>query len=176
MIETDKILLAELIALLLKDGELPSDKENQLKNLLQKYPSARDSLSRRLSQTDIYVPFDLRSTDVKQEWLITQRKFTAKETMLQSRKKYLFLNKPWYKAMGIAAALLLVLTLLWQRQQPENPINYLIPDKIYGHKNDVLPGGAGAVLKIEGKEEIRLTEKKAIQYFAQGIELKEGRL
>ncbi|HBW80378.1 MAG TPA: hypothetical protein DEF78_09310 [Sphingobacterium sp.] len=64
MIETDKILLAELIALLLKDGELPSDKENQLKNLLQKYPSARDSLSRRLSQTDIYVPFDLRSTDV----------------------------------------------------------------------------------------------------------------
>lgn len=176
MIETDKILLAELIALLLKDGELPSDKENQLKNLLQKYPSARDSLSRRLSQTDIYVPFDLRTTDVKQEWLITQRKFTAKETILQSRKKYLFLNKPWYKAIGIAAALLLVLTLLWQRQQQEKPINYLIPDKIYGHKNDVLPGGAGAVLKIEGKEEIRLTEKKAIQYFAQGIELKEGRL
>ncbi|MGJ1239468.1 FecR family protein [Sphingobacterium siyangense] len=176
MIETDKIILAELIALLLKDGELASDKGNQLKNLLQKYPGAKDIIRRRLSQTDIYVPFDLHKIDVSQEWLITQSKFTAKETILQPRKKYLYLNKSWYKAIGIAATVLLALTLLWKKQQHEKPVSYLIPDKIYGHKNDVLPGGAGAILKIEGKEEIRLTEKKANQYFAQGIELKEGRL
>jgi len=176
MIKTDKILLAELIALLLKDGELPSDKEDQLKNLLQKYPSARDSLSRRLSHTDIYAPFDLRKTDVNQEWLITQQKFTAKKTVVQPKKKYLSLNKIPYKVIGIAAAVILALTLLWQKQQREKSVSYLIPDKIYGHKNDVLPGGAGAILKIEGRKEIRLTEKKAIQYFAQGIELKDGQL
>lgn len=176
MIKTDKILLAELIALLLKDGELPSDKEDQLKNLLQKYPSARDSLSRRLSHTDIYAPFDLRSTDVKQEWLITQQKFTAKKAVLQPKKKYLSLNKIPYKIIGIAAAVILALTLLWQKQKDEKSVSYLIPDKIYGHKNDVLPGRAGAILKIEGRKEIRLTEKKAIQYFAQGIELKDGQL
>lgn len=176
MIETDKIILAELIALLLKDGELPSDKEDQLKNLLQKYPDARDSLGRRLSQTDIYTPFDLRCIDLSKEWLITQRKFRAKETILQPKIKYLSLYKPWYRAIGIAAAILLAIILLWPRQQIEKPANYLIPDKIYGHKNDVLPGGTGAILKIEGKKEIQLTEKKAVQYLAQGIELKEGQL
>lgn len=176
MIKTDKILLAELIALLLKDGELPSDKEDQLKNLLQKYPSAKDSLSRRLSHPDIYAPFDLRKIDVNKEWLITQQKFTAKKAVLQPKKKYLSLNKIPYKIIGIAAAVILALTLLWQKQQDEKSVSYLIPDKIYGHKNDVLPGRAGAILKIEGRKEIRLTEKKAIQYFAQGIELKDGQL
>lgn len=176
MIKTDKILLAELIALLLKDGVLPSDKEDQLKNLLQKYPSAKDSLSRRLSHTDIYAPFDLRKIDVNKEWLITQQKFTTKKAVLQPKKKYLSLNKIPYKIIGIAAAVILALTLLWQKQKDEKSVSYLIPDKIYGHKNDVLPGRAGAILKIEGRKEIRLTEKKAIQYFAQGIELKDGQL
>ncbi|WP_426791164.1 FecR family protein [Sphingobacterium sp. WOUb80] len=176
MIETDKIILAELIALLLKDGELPSDKEAQLKNLLQRYPEAKDSLSRRLSQTAIYPPFDLRNIDLNREWLITQTKFTAKETILQPRKKHIFLNKTWHKAIAVAATVLLALTLLWQQQHHEKSASYLIPDKVYGHKNDVLPGGTGAILKIEGKEEIQLTEKKAVQYLAQGIELKEGRL
>ncbi|WP_343557110.1 FecR family protein [Sphingobacterium sp.] len=176
MIETDKIILAELIALLLKDGELPSYKEAQLKNLLQRYPEAKDSLSRRLSQTDIYPPFDLRNIDLSREWLVTQTKFTAKGTLLHPRKKYLFLNKAWSLAIAVAATVLLALTLLWQRQHREKSVSYLIPDKVYGHKNDVLPGRTGAILKIEGKEEIQLTEKKAVQYLAQGIELKEGRL
>ncbi len=176
MIETDKIILAELIALLLKDGELPSYKEAQLKNLLQRYPEAKDSLSRRLSQTDIYPPFDLRNIDLSREWLLTQTKFTAKGTLLHPRKKYLFLNKAWSLAIAVAATVLLALTLLWQRQHREKSVSYLIPDKVYGHKNDVLPGRTGAILKIEGKEEIQLTEKKAVQYLAQGIELKEGRL
>ncbi|WP_293898340.1 FecR family protein [Sphingobacterium sp. UBA5670] len=176
MIETDKIILAELIALLLKDGELPSHKEAQLKNLLQRYPEAKDSLSRRLSQTDIYPPFDLRNIDLSREWLVTQTKFTAKGTLLHPRKKYLFLNKAWSLAIAVAATVLLALTLLWQRQHREKSVSYLIPDKVYGHKNDVLPGRTGAILKIEGKEEIQLTEKKAVQYLAQGIELKEGRL
>ncbi len=176
MIETDKIILAELIALLLKDGELPIDKEAQLKNLLQRYPEAKDSLSRRLSQTDIYPPFDLRNIDLSREWLVTQTKFTAKGTLLHPRKKYLFLNKAWSLAIAVAATVLLALTLLWQRQHREKSVSYLIPDKVYGHKNDVLPGRTGAILKIEGKEEIQLTEKKAVQYLAQGIELKEGRL
>lgn len=176
MIETDKIILAELIALLLKDGELPSDKEVQLKELLQKYPGARDSLRNRLSNTDIYVPFDLHSIDLNKEWLITLSKFTIGDAASQSKKNYSSLNRSWYKTIGIAAALLLAVTLLWHRQHIEKPAGYLIPDKVYGHKNDVLPGGTGAILKIEGKKEIKLVEKKTAQVLPQGIELKNGRL
>ncbi len=176
MIETDKIILAELIALLLKDGELPSDKEVQLKELLQKYPGARDSLRNRLSNTDIYVPFDLHSIDLNKEWLITQSKFTIGDAASQSKKNYSSLNRSWYKTIGIAAAILLAVTLLWHRQHIEKPAGYLIPDKVYGHKNDVLPGGTGAILKIEGKKEIKLVEKKTAQVLPQGIELKNGRL
>ncbi|ULT25904.1 hypothetical protein KUH03_02675 [Sphingobacterium sp. E70] len=136
MIETDKIVLAELASLLLKDGQLSTAQENELKRLLEKYPQAKDSLRHRLANTDIQVPFDLRSTDLEQEWEILKTKYNERKIAPNYRRW----NGKWKTTIGVAAALLLLFTFVWIWKSYLKPINYLIPDKVYGQKNDVLPG------------------------------------
>ncbi|MEI2272416.1 FecR domain-containing protein [Sphingobacterium sp. ML3W] len=172
MIETDKIVLAELASLLLKDGQLSTAQENELKRLLEKYPQAKDSLRHRLANTDIQVPFDLRSTDLDQEWEILKTKYNERKIAPNYRRW----NGKWKTTIGVAAALLLLFTFVWIWKSYLKPINYLIPDKVYGQKNDVLPGENGAILKIKGKEDINLMNKQVDQSLSQGIELKDGKL
>lgn len=175
MIETDKILLAELAALLLKDGRLPFEQESELKQLLEKYPSAKDSLRHHLSNSDIPVPFDLRSTNLDEEWQNIEKRYNQKVVGLKS-KEIDIRNRNSYITIGIAAAVLLIVSFfgLWQIQSKS--VDYLIPDKVYGHKNDVLPGGVGAILKIEGRDEIDLMDNQVNRDLSQGIKLKDGKL
>ncbi|WP_104381145.1 FecR family protein [Sphingobacterium sp. HMA12] len=172
MIETDKIVLAQLASSLLKDGQLPAAQENELIRLLEKYPDAKDSLRNRLAHTDIHVPFDLRTTDLDQEWEILKAKYNERETARNYRR----FNGNWKTATGIAATLLLLFTFVWIWKSYLKPVNYLIPDKVYGQKNDVLPGENGAILKIKGADEINLVNKQVDGNLPQGIELKNGKL
>lgn len=172
MIETDKIVLAELASLLLKEGQLPDEQENELRLLLEKYPDAKDSLRHRLANTDIHVPFDLRTTDLDQEWKILKTKYNER----QIAPNYHRLNGNWKPAIRIVAALLLLFTFVWIWKSYLRPVNYLIPDKVYGQKNDVLPGTNGAILKIKGEDEINLMNKQVDGGLPRGIELKEGKL
>ncbi|PUV24984.1 FecR family protein [Sphingobacterium athyrii] len=172
MIETDKIVLAELASLLLKEGQLPTAQENELRRLLEKYPDAKDSLRHRLANTDIHVPFDLRITDLDQEWKILKTKYNERKIA----PNYHRLNGNWKPAIRIAAALLLLFTFVWIWKSYLKPVNYLIPDKVYGQKNDVLPGENGAILKIKGQDEINLMNKQVDGSLPQGIELKDGKL
>lgn len=172
MIETDKIVLAELASLLLKDGQLATAQENELKRLLEKYPDAKDSLRYRLANTDIQVPFDLRNTDLDQEWEILKTKYNERKIT----PNYRWWNGQWKVRIGVAAALLLLFTFVWIWKSYVKPINYLIPDKVYGQKNDVLPGENGAILKIKGKDDINLMNKQVDQSLSQGIEFKNGEL
>ncbi|WP_343558860.1 FecR domain-containing protein [Sphingobacterium sp.] len=172
MIETDKIVLAELASLLLKDGQLSTVQENELKRLLEKYPEAKDSLHYRLANTDIQVPFDLRNTDLDQEWEVLKTKYNERKIPPNYRRW----NGKWKAKIGVAAALLLVFTFVWIWKSYLKPINYLIPDKTYGQKNDVLPGENGAILKIKGKGDINLMNRQVHQSLSQGIEFKNGKL
>lgn len=179
MIETDKIVLAELAAQLLKSGQLPLEQENELKNLLDKYPDAKESLQKRLSNTDIYLPFDLRTIDIEKEWSILQEKYRQNSQRRLALKpgKLFYLRKTWQKASVIAAAMAVPLfTIIWFWTIQSKPAAFIVPDQIYGYKNDVLPGGIGAILKIDGKKEIHLMDRNANENISAGIEFKEGKL
>ncbi|MCW8311220.1 FecR domain-containing protein [Sphingobacterium sp. InxBP1] len=175
MIETDKIVLAELASLLLKEGKLSVENEAELRRLLEKYPVAKDTLRHRLAHTDVYVPFDLRRTDLDQEWRALETKYKERQNVIQ-RPRYPLWAINRSKLAGIAAAFVLVFICLWLWKAYFPTSNYLVPDKVYGQKNDILPGENGAILRISGHGNINLLNNRVDQQLIQGIELKDGKL
>lgn len=175
MIETDQIVLAELASLLLKDGHLSTLQEEELKRLLEKYPTAKDSLRHRLANTDIHLPFDLRATDTELEWQLLIAKYNERQISPKHLRNTMW-NRKWKTVTGIAASIIILFIFSWLWKSYLKPVDYLIPDKVYGQKNDVLPGRNGAILKIKGRDEINLMSTQMDTSLSQGIELKGGKL
>lgn len=156
MIENDKIILAELTALVLSGKSLDENQQVILSDLMDKYPFARSYIEEIIKKELIEVSTDLSSIDIDKQW----EKFTAK---LPKVKKHPLLSQPWFKATGIAAALLCIsiLGLLWfiRNSQPD----YLIEDHLYGQKNDVLPSYRHALFELNGKTVNELNNEKIDQ-------------
>lgn len=158
MIDTDKILLAELAAFLARGKDLSIEQTVQLENLLDKYPEARGVLLNIIQDAKVVAPYDIRQIDIDKAFTKFQRK--VEEEKLDTTMTYLPKKKSnhYAKLVGVAAALILLVGILglW-KLKISNP-NFIVEDKVYGQKNDVLPGKLFAKLSINGREDIFLNQ------------------
>lgn len=152
MIPEDKILLAELAAELVKGNELTSSQETLLQELLAKYPDSKSYIEKVIQDGFLEIPYQVHNVDVDKEL----EKFRANNSALYKNKKQIVSIKTVTWILSSAAILLIGFFLL-QRQPSKD---YIVEDKVYGQKNDILPGKSGAVLEIEGSESIFLNDIK----------------
>ncbi len=161
---TDQILLAELAALLLSGNELSSEQSVQLDNLLNKYPDANRILLNIIQAEEIVTPYDVRETNIDKAFDKFKENYHAhripKLNHITYKKSY-----NYAKWIGIAASFILILGIfyLWILQVQSS--DFIVEDKVYGQKNDVLPGRFFAKLSIDGKRDILLDNSKKYNEF-----------
>lgn len=156
MIESDKIILAELIALKAKGVVLSQKQEEEIAHLLEKYPASRPLIERIFESGAIETPFDIRKIKMDDELSRFQASLTAQ-------------NLPWYRSRNlylwagglVAASLLFVIGIKWT--QNSTSLEYIVKENAYGQKNDVLAGDTFAKLAIEGQDTIFLSSKSKQQ-------------
>ncbi|MGJ1430737.1 FecR family protein [Sphingobacterium spiritivorum] len=160
MISEDKILLAELAAELVKGNELTITQEALLQELLAKYPDAKSIIEKVVQDGFLEVPYEVHSVDVEKEL----EKFRTNNSAFYKSKKQTISFKviTWIIS---TAAILLIGFFLFQKHSNKD---YIVEDKVYGQKNDILPGTSGAILEIEGSESILLNGIKT------GLNLQNG--
>src|SRR5690606_18063093 len=83
MIAKDKIELAELIARLMRGETLSTAEEDQLKTLMELYPSSKSYFDELLARETIHTAFDYRKLDMDHEWSKVLAKQSMQETELQ---------------------------------------------------------------------------------------------
>ncbi len=159
MIDSEKILLAELAAALLRDGELPVSQQQELDRLLAKYPEAKEKLLHILQRGYITSPFDIRNIDLEKE-----REILHANILVHQVKNQEIIKPSWWNSWKIAAvaALLLCIGYFGYIQLNSTHIEYIVEDHKYGQKNDVLPGATGAILEIEGGKTIDLGKNRKV--------------
>lgn len=156
MIESDKIILAELIALKAKGVVLSQKQEEEIAHLLEKYPASRPLIERIFESGVIETPFDIRKIKMDDELSRFQASLTAQ-------------NLPWYRSRNlylwagslVAASLVFVIGIKWT--QNSTSLEYIVKENAYGQKNDVLAGDTFAKLAIEGQDTIFLSSKSKQQ-------------
>ncbi len=155
MIDTDKILLAELAALMAGGKEFSTDQTEQLKHLMDKYPEARGILLHIMESGEVIAPYDVRQINIDQAFAKFSR--MAEEEKLGT-VAYLPKKKkdPYRKLIGVAAALIVLIGIFWLWKLQIKSPDFIVEDKVYGQKNDVLPGKLFAQLSIDGGEDILL--------------------
>ena len=144
MIETDKIIFAELASMLAAGRELDAQQEMELSVLLDRYPDGHVYLRTIIENGAIETPVDLRNIDSHEEWKRFQTNVTDKVEDVVVRPN-------WKRYASVAATVIAVLMLgiLWfaRNEQPD----YIVEDKVYGHKNDILPNDEQAIFEVDGK-------------------------
>lgn len=154
MIETDKIIFAELASMLVAGDSLNAEQEELLSSLLEKYPAGKAYLQHIVEKGAIETPVDLRNIDSDNEW---ERFQTA---VSKEVKPSAVFQSYWKMYTSVAAALVAVLLLgLWWYTSSEQ-LSYIVEDKVYGQKNDVLPNDEQAIFEVDGKLFQRLGRKE----------------
>ena len=161
MISEDKILLAELAAEIVKGNELTAEQERIFQELLEKYPDSKAVIENTIQDGILEVPYEIGRIDVEKEL----SKFQANNPELYSKKRSGIYKYSWW--LGTAAAILLIAFFIIQQQGPSK--DYIVEDKVYGQKNDILPGKSGAVLEIEGEESVSLNDIKGSLMLKNGL-------
>ncbi|MEI2271324.1 FecR domain-containing protein [Sphingobacterium sp. ML3W] len=150
MIESDKIVLAELIALKAKGIVLSQKQEEEIAQLLEKYPVSKTLIEEILNNGTIETPFDIRKIKMEDELARFQASFPPQRLpWYRSKKVYL------WTGTFVAASLLLVIGIKWT--QTSGTADYIVKDDSYGQKNDVLAGNTFAKLAIEGQDTLFLS-------------------
>ncbi|WP_343564561.1 FecR domain-containing protein [Sphingobacterium sp.] len=150
MIESDKIVLAELIALKAKGIVLSQKQEEEIAHLLEKYPASKSFIEDIFKNGKIETPFDIRKIKMEDELARFQATITSDQLPWRRSKKIYT-----WAAVLVAASLLIVIGIKWT-QTPTNP-KYIVKDNTYGQKNDVLAGDTFAKLAIAGQDTIFLS-------------------
>lgn len=148
MIEHDKILLAELSALLIRGVAFTEDQYLDYKRLLEAYPEAVEMINSLLEEEKIKAHIDLDAIDLEKEWSDFVRNRNFAKPAVRNRSRTL-----WISA---AASIIVLFGLIWWIIQANNKPNLIIKDLYYGQKNDITPGDTLAILEIEGDERIVL--------------------
>ncbi|AIM36832.1 hypothetical protein KO02_09050 [Sphingobacterium sp. ML3W] len=143
MIEDDKILLAELSALVLRGVPLTVEQELVLARLAINYPEADAMVKRMAKNRTIETHIDFRKLDLDKEW----SDFNSKRSLKSKKVKQI----KWKRIISAAASIVLIASFyMWINGNEEE--KYIIKDEYYGQKNDILPGDTLAILEIEGDE------------------------
>lgn len=169
MISEDKIHLAELAAEITKGNELSIEQEAQLNLLLDKYPHAKSIIEEILLKQSIEVDFDLKNIDVDQEW----NTFVNRNKIQPLKKNKRFEIIKWASAAVLLLSISFAGYLLLNREVDKD---YVVIDKVYGQKNDILPGKSGAILEIEGGKTIVLSEIDKTTAIANGVDANSEQL
>lgn len=145
MIETDKIILAELASMLAAGHTLSAQQEEVLTDLLEKYPAGQAYLRDIVEKGMVNSPVDLTNINTHREWQRFQSNVSKEE------RKIIAFRSRWkiYTSVGAAVIAVLLMGTLWltRSTQPD----YIVEDKIYGQKNDVLPNDEQAIFEVDGK-------------------------
>ena len=148
MIESDKILLAELVALKAKGSLLSPGQLEDWNRLINRYPDAEPLITSLFEMREIETPFDIRHIDTDREL----NKFTARLNDNRTKVRKLIF------ARSVAAAIVVFLMAgaLWTWNQKNTKPSYIVADTKFGQKNDVLPGVSYAELAIGNQNRIEL--------------------
>jgi len=151
MINTEEILLGELIAALIRGQEPTLEEDMQLKALLHKYPEAKLLFHKLLDEGKIRSNINWAEFNTEDQWTTFQQ---FRQSGIQ-RKKTLML-RPWL--IGVAASLLFFVGLytFWLLYFNGNQPAYIVKDDHYGQLNDVLPGSNAAILKLGDGRQVLL--------------------
>ena len=146
MIESDKILLAELVALKAKGSLLSPGQLEDWNRLINRYPDAEPLITSLFEMREIETPFDIRHIDTDREL----NKFTARLNDNRTKVRKLIF------ARSVAAAIVVFLMAgaLWTWNQKNTKPSYIVADTKFGQKNDVLPGVSYAELAIGNQNRI----------------------
>ena len=145
MIETDKIVFAEFASMLAAGQELDPQQEAILAHLLEKYPNGHTYLRDIIESGKVETPVDPRRIDVYEEWLRFNVSTPVNpDTSIGFRSSWRI-----YTAVAAAVICVLLFAILWfvRSGRPD----YIIEDKLYGQKNDVLPNDEQAIFEVDGK-------------------------
>jgi len=151
MINQDRIILAELAASLAKGQTLTNSEEEQLNQLLIKYPESRAIILNMIEDQHVVLDFNPQLTNVEQEW--NEFHYRIGESIEEERKVY-----PWKRIISIAALLLSigVGSAIWWKINQEP--SYLIKTNQFGQHTDILPGTSFAKLEVVGEGSYELKE------------------
>jgi hypothetical protein len=148
MIESDKILLAELVALKAKGSLLSPQQLEDWNRIVNRYPEAESLISSLFEKGEIQTPFDIRHIDTDHEL----NKFTAKLNRNRSNVR----NIVFARYAAAAIVVFLLAGALWTWNQKNTKPDYIVADTKFGQKNDVLPGVPYAELAIGNQNRIEL--------------------
>lgn len=151
MINQDRIVLAELAASLAKGQTLTKSEEEQLNQLLIKYPESRDIILNMIEDQQVVLDFNPHLTNVEQEW--NEFHHLIRDGIQEERKVY-----PWKRIISIAALLLSIgigSAIWWKNNQEPS---YLIKTNQFGQHTDILPGTSFAKLEVVGEGSYELKE------------------
>lgn len=151
MINQDRIVLAELAASLAKGQTLTKSEEDQLNQLLIKYPESRDIILNMIEDQQVVLDFNPHLTNVEQEW--NEFHHLIRDGIQEERKVY-----PWKRIISIAALLLSIgigSAIWWKNNQEPS---YLIKTNQFGQHTDILPGTSFAKLEVVGEGSYELKE------------------
>ncbi|MGN5953052.1 FecR family protein [Sphingobacterium lactis] len=174
MINQDRIILAELAASMAKGHTLSKIEEEQLSQLLIKYPESRDIILNMIEDQQVVLDFNPQSTNVEQEW--DDFHHLIEDNGQEERKIY-----PWKRIVSIAALLLSIgigSAVWWKNNQEPS---YLIKTNQFGQHTDILPGTSFAKLEVVGDGSYELNEsfnsvegKSGELSYGQKLKRKEG--
>lgn len=154
MIAKDKIELAELIARLMRGETLSTAEEDQLKTLMELYPSSKSYFDELLARETIQTAFDYRKLDMDHEWSKVLAKQNLQETELQENIVP-FKRKPSkWQYVAAAASIVMLFSFFWMITQEKKPLNQEISKVETAHN----PPLSGAVtLQVDGGDSYALS-------------------
>lgn len=145
--DKEKLTLAKHIARYLQ-GTLSEEERHLLEQKMHKDPGLRAMVDQYGHPESINDDFSVLSKlDIEQEW-----KATISKSQNGKQQKQFF--QQW-KGKSIAATIALILGLAWWQMQPTQDAN-IVPDELYGYKNDVLPGTNRAILTLSNGKKVIL--------------------
>ncbi|MGE8377183.1 MAG: FecR family protein [Sphingobacterium sp.] len=151
MINTEEILLGELIAALIRGQELTLEEDMQLKALLHRYPEAKLLFHKLLDEGKIQSNINWAEFNTDDQWTAFQH---FRQSGRQRKKTLMF--RPWL--IGVAASLVFLVGLytFWALYFNGNQPAYIVKDNQYGQLNDVLPGSNAAILQLGDGRQVLL--------------------
>lgn len=163
MIETDQILLADLVALKAKGTVLSNSQERELNRLIHQYPESKPIIDALFEKETILTPFDIRNISLEDEMNIFKLKNDNRKIKTLTK-----LNR-WRSIAAVITAFLLISGLgVWYSINTKP--NYIVEDTVYGQKNDILPGIQYAELYVDAGHAIEL-DGSPTQNLGDGLEM-----
>ncbi|GAA0881891.1 DUF4974 domain-containing protein [Sphingobacterium siyangense subsp. cladoniae] len=151
MINTEEILLGELIAALIRGKELTIEEDMQLKYLFKKYPEAKLFFQKLLDDGKIQAKLNWAEFNTDEQWARFQHAIGDQVKRGHSKRLVSWI-------CGVAASLLLLIGLyvFWLQYVNGSYAGYIIKENHYGQLNDILPGSNAAILHLGDGEQIVL--------------------